>query len=216
MNTKVATMACALCFVVACDSEEPTKATQDGVAPGEDGVGVMAPVGITIPGNPMIPGDDGVNADDVWLMIRSFEPNACGMLDAYDPFAGASGFSWTIQLLLPAKRLAVGEVFEFGGNECDEDCVIGGADTYGGQGGPAGPWGGSGVRCGDESYDGSSSAEIVAIEDGALVIEIRDLCLIDSGPISADLSDDPNDDVTYTADGRYRVNLCGELPPSEE
>jgi hypothetical protein len=215
VHTNVAGMACALVVLVGCGSEEHTKAAQDGVASGDDGIGVMDLSGISLPDDPALPGDDSLSADDVWLMIRSFEPNACGMLDVHDALNGAPQFTWAITMLLPRDRIAVGEVFHFGGNDCTDDCVPGLAETYGGQGGPGGPWRGSGYRCGDDTYDQPSSAKIVALEDnGDIVIEIEDLCLVDYGPIQADMKDDPSDDVTYTADGRYRISLCPAPPPA--
>ena len=112
--------------------------------------------------------------------------------------------------MLPADQLVVGTAFDFGGNE--GETILGFAESVGGHGGPAGIWGASGLHCNDDTYNLPSSGQIVAIDEDSVTIDFYDLCFTDYGPMRADLSDDPKDDVTYRADGRYKVSLCSAPP----
>lgn len=193
-------------FAAACGTEdiETVQATQEGVTAGEHGVGIMAPSGIDIP-------DAGLRADDVTIFIRSYDPQSCAMPNAANLLEEATAFSWAVFLMLPADQLVVGTTFDFGGNE-EAGPTIGFADSVGGHGGPAGIWIDSGLHCNDDTYDLPSSGQIVAVDEESITIEIHELCFTDYGPLQDDLSDDPTDDVTYRADGRYTVSLCSAPP----
>lgn len=196
-----------LVLVAACgqsEGGETVQAAQEGVASGATGVGIMAPLGLDL-------SEQGYAADDVTIFIRSFDPMACSMPTAPDLFSGATGFEWSIVLLLPAADIHVGKTFRFAGNECEgSDCVLGSADSIGGQGGPAGEWLGSGLRCDDDSYDLPALGEIVAVGDDTITVEISELCFTDHGPISEDFADDPGDDVIHRVEGRFEISICSE------
>ncbi len=215
VNRVIAAVAMTVGLGAGCSQPSGAPLPEPWVAADEERLGVMERFGFSIPDDPSLAGDDALDANDVWLTIRSFEPSVCSMLDASDLFSDAREFSWAINLLLPAEKLAVGQTFQFGGNECAAECVVGSAETWGGQDGPLGPWSGTGYRCGDDSYDLPIAAEVVAVDDDAITIEIYDLCLLDSGP-SQDGPDDPSDDVLYDASGRYRIEWCETTDPGIE
>lgn len=208
MQKQLGFVALCLCLSTACGESdgqgETVAAIQEGVPAGENGVGLMLPLGLDMP-------DYGLAPDDVTVFIRSFDPNACSMAQAVDLFDGADGFQWSVFLMMPAAEVQIGRKFRFGGNECEgPDCVMGFADSIGGQAGPAGAWLGSGLRCDDDSYDLPVDGEIVDVGESSMTIELSNLCFTDYGPLEADLSDDPGDDVIHRVEGRFEVTLCSE------
>lgn len=179
----------------------PIHFEQEGVGDAPTGLGVVQTSGVNLP-------QYGLLGDDQEVFIRSFDPQSCSV-DGPGGWAGDhEGFAWLLYLRIPAKDLVAGTELDLG------DYAI--ASTEALRSGPTG-WSGDGYACsGGANYrDVAPTAEIVSVDSGALTIEVRDLCFVDSGPIEIrDIGgqetdyDDPADDVAVDVSGTYTISRC--------
>lgn len=204
MNKMLSLVLVASTFALGCGEEESAplpevSASQESVEAGANGIGIMVDSGFDMP-------EEGFSPDDLNIFIRSYDPGSCTMPGEYDLLGGTEDFAWSVFLWIPAEEVYVGASFPFGGN--GTGTIIGSADSAGGDEGPAGRWGASGLHCDDPTYDLPSTATIVAVEESSILLQISDLCFTDYGPIDEFAADDTSDDVVHRADGLYEISRC--------
>lgn len=199
-----------------CGADITVEGAQEGLKPGEPGVGVMMSAGSAFPGVDMP--EVGIAADDMLFFVRSFEPEDCSQGETFDFGEGRTGFHWQVFFLLPAKRLVAGETFSIGESSFgQEDAAMSALSSE--LGGTDGWTGGEGRACEDARYDPVTpvTGRILEVGDESITVRFDSLCFDNEGPWVEildengdvlDWYDDPDDDVVIDASGTYVLSRC--------